>query len=182
MTKTPQLTRREKLGNVVNLCRSFGRNLAYYRAGWNDEHRHLLEMTNLVSVAFWRAVNGNFIDMCVLEWCKLFAEKKREYYWKNISRDAAGFKNDLLLHVGLDQEAFNKQVHIIREYRDKWVAHLDVERTGFRPELEVAKKSVWFYYQRLVHQEPDLSGLPAELQTGYEQCVEEAKAVYRGYH
>ena len=66
------MTRREKLGNVVKLCHSFLLNLASYRAGWNNEHRHLLEMTNTVSGDFWRKVNGNFIDMCVLEWCKLF--------------------------------------------------------------------------------------------------------------
>jgi hypothetical protein len=178
MAKIPELTRREKLGNVVTLCRSFGRNLAYFRAGWSDEYRHLLEPTNVANGNFWRTVNGNFIDMCVLEWCKLFGEKNGEYYWKNISGDTAGFRTDLLLHLALDQEAFNRQVHVIREYRDKWVAHLDVERTGFRPELEVAKKSVWFYYERMVQQEPDLSGLPIELESGYQQCSDEARSVY----
>jgi hypothetical protein len=66
--------------------------------------------------------------MCVLEWCKLFGDKKGEYYWKTIVTDVACFKADLLVHLGLHEEAFNRQVHIIREYRDKWVAHLDLER------------------------------------------------------
>jgi hypothetical protein len=178
MRKEPPLTRREKLGNVVNLCRSFGRNLAYYRAGWTDEHRHLLESKNVESVNFWRTVNGNFLDICVLEWCKLFGDKNSEYYWKNISYDVEGFKADLLFRLGLKEEEFKTQIKTIREYRDKWVAHLDTDRSGFFPELEAAKNAVWFYYERMVQQESDLSGLPVEIDSGYEQCVDEAKAIY----
>jgi len=173
------MNRREKLGNVVKLCHSFVRNLAYYRAGWANEHRHLLEMTNTVSGDFWRKVNGNFIDMCVLDWCKLFGEKTGEYFWKNIVADAARFNADLLFHLGLEEQEFNRQIHIMREYRDKWVAHLDLERSGFFPALEVPKKAAWFYYGRIVQQEPDLSGLPAELDGGYEHCEEVAKAIYQ---
>jgi len=179
MPKETPLTRREKLGNVANLCRSFGRNLAYYRAAWTDDCPHLLESKNVDSVNFWRTVNGNFLDMCVLEWCKLFGDKKSEYYWKNVSHDVESFETELLLRVCLREEEFKNQINTIREYRDKWVAHLDTERSGFFPELEAAKQAVWFYYERLVQQEPDLSGLPVEIDSGYKRCIDEAEAIYR---
>jgi hypothetical protein len=82
----------------------------------------------------------------------------------------------------LDEEAFIKEIDIIRKYRDKWVAHLDSDRAGVYPTLDVAKKAVWFYYAHIVCHEAeptDLAGLPEELDAGYKQCEDEAKAVYQ---
>lgn len=161
------------------LCGSFVRNLAYYRVGWSAEHKHLLGTNN---GDFWRVVNGNFIDTCVLEWCKLFGDKKGEFYWKRIVSDPVSFKAGLLLHAGLNEDAFNKEINTFREYRDKWVAHLDTERTGFIPALEVAKKAVWFYYAHIVNQEAksgEQTEFTRELDRAYEHCEHEAKEVYR---
>jgi hypothetical protein len=66
------MSRKDRVRGVVTLCRSFAWNLAYYRTGWSKKYKHLLDASD-----FWRAVNGNFLDMCVLEWCKLFADKKK---------------------------------------------------------------------------------------------------------
>ena len=181
MTGHRSLSRTEKLHRVLLLCGSFVRNLAYFRVGCGEEHKHLLSMDN-ENFNFWRMVNGNFIDMCVLDWCKLFGERKGEYCWKNIVTDAASFKIDLLLHLGLDEEAFNKEIHIMREYRDKWVAHLDLEQTGFRPMLDVAKKSIWFYYAHIMKHEAESAYLVEfgpDLDRGYEYSEREANAVYR---
>jgi len=172
------MLRSERLRRVLMLCGSFVRNPAYYRAGWSEEHKHPLDMNN---GDFWRVVNGNFIDTCVLEWCKLFGENKGEFHWKKIVSDPVSFKENLRLQIGLDDDAFNKEIHIFREYRDKWVAHLDTERTGFIPALEVAKKAVWFYYAR-VKQEAEsreLVEFTRELDRAYEHCEREAKEVYR---
>jgi hypothetical protein len=172
------MPRSERLRRVIMLCGSFVRNLAYYRVGWSEEHKHLLAMNN---GDFWRVVNGNFIDTCVLEWCKLFGESKGEFHWKKIISDPVSFKVGLLLQAGLDEDGFNREINIFREYRDKWVAHLDTERAGFIPALEIAKKAVWFYYAR-VKQEAEsreLVELNRELDRAYEHCEGEAKEVYR---
>jgi hypothetical protein len=172
------MSRSDRLCSVLMLCGSFVRNLAYYRIGWNEEHKHLLGMYN---DDFWRVVNGNFIDRCVLEWCKLFGETKGEFHWKKVVSDTVSFKAGLLRHIGLDEDAFNKEINIFREYRDKWVAHLDTERTGFIPALEVAKKAVWFYYARVKQEAEsrDLAEFTRELDRAYEHCEREAKEVYR---
>jgi hypothetical protein len=31
---------------------------------------------------FWVAVNNNFFDMCVLDWCKLFTRKSEKHYYR----------------------------------------------------------------------------------------------------
>src|SRR5216684_7437609 len=155
MTESSSLTRREILANVQRLCRSFGRNMAYYRAGWSMELRHLFE-ANPDSGNFWNTVNGNFLDMCVLDWCKLFGERNGNYSWKRIVADPDAFKRDLLEHLGLDDNAFDEEIRIFREYRDKWVAHLDRDRKGLYPRLDIAKKAVWFYYKRIGNEQVEL--------------------------
>ena len=178
MTESSSLTRREILANVQRLCRSFGRNMAYYRAGWAMELRHLFE-ANPDSGNFWNTVNGNFLDMCVLDWCKLFGERNGNYSWKRIVADPDAFKRDLLEHLGLDDNAFDEEIRIFREYRDKWVAHLDRDRKGLYPRLDIARKAVWFYYERIGNEQVDQEISPKTIETGYKECEEEASTVYR---
>ena len=107
MTEDPPLTHREILIRVQTLCRSFGRNMAYYRAGWAmlrpgvwerpQELQHLFETNpdskyfNPDSGNFWATVSNNFLDMCVLDWCKLFGERDGNYSWKRIFTDPDAF-------------------------------------------------------------------------------------------
>jgi hypothetical protein len=87
MTNGAPLTRTDYLRRVVLLCSHFMRNLAYYRTG--QRFPDGWKAKPLVPTApFWRTVNGNFIDVCVLEWCKLFgdkittrADRQNNHYW-----------------------------------------------------------------------------------------------------
>ncbi len=168
------MTRGDRLHDVLKLCGSFARNLACYRVGWSEEHKHLLSFDN---DDFWRVVNNNCLDVCVLEWCKLFGDKRGEYYWGNIVSDVVSFKADLLLHIGLDEERFNREVNLVREYRDKWVAHWDLNRVPVAPALEVAKKAVWFYQPYICKHE--LTGVGWYIDSAYEHFESMASAAYR---
>jgi len=79
--------------------------MAYYRAGWTQEHIHLLNSVNSRH-HFWRQVSVNFIDLCVLEWCKLFAGKKDKHHWRNVVTDPETFKAKLLHCLGLEEGQF----------------------------------------------------------------------------
>jgi hypothetical protein len=173
-----RMRRKEKLRRVAILCCSFARNLAYYRAGWRRGREIPLYPAE---GGFWSQVNGNFLDMCVLEWCKLFADKKGKHHWGNVVTDRAAFKAQLLRHVGLDDEAFQREIDSMRDYRDKFVAHLDEERCGRYPSLDLPKKAVWFYYAHVVNHQAkpgDLAGLQVDLDAGYMDCEDEARTVY----
>ena len=168
------MSRNDRIRRVVILCCAFARNLAYYRAGWSLEHKGLLENT------FWRQVNNNFVDMCVLEWCKLFGDQKEKHYWGKIVTNRAAFKAGLLLHLGLDDKAFEGEISDMRKLRDEHIAHLDSDLTGYIPQLDIAKKTVWFYYEHVVNHEAkpgDLLNLPIDIDRGYLACEEEAKAI-----
>lgn len=176
MNATPALSRRDRLRRVVILCRNFARNLAYYRTGQRPEYESLLDPAH-PQVNFWRVMNGNCIDICVLEWCKLFADTKGKHHWGKIVTDHVGFKAGLLSHLGLDEAGFDQEIEAMKVYRDKFVAHLDSERTMNIPVLDIARQSAWFYHAHIVAgevQPGDLSGLPLELDTGYTQCEAEA--------
>ena len=73
-TTRPAMSRKDRLRRVVLLCCAFTRNLAYYRVGQEEEHRDLLDAEKNESANFWRVANSNCVDMCVLEWCKLFGD------------------------------------------------------------------------------------------------------------
>jgi len=69
-------------------------------------------------------VNGNFLDICVLEWCKLFGDPCGKHYWGKIISDRMGFFQGLLNELKMSESEFNAYVTEMRAYRDKYVAHL----------------------------------------------------------
>src|SRR6266699_6877431 len=165
MTSAPEVPRKDQLRIVVILCCSFARNLAYYRAWWSEEHQRYLSLANDHPI-FWRAVNNNFLDMCVLDWCKLFAERGGKHSWRQIVTDAPRFEADMLRHLGLDAAIYKNEIETMRRYRDKFVAHQDLEYTAMPPRFDVAKKAVWFYHAYIVNHEAqagDLFGLPLDI-------------------
>jgi hypothetical protein len=177
------LSRRERLRRVVILCSHFTRNVAYYRVGmrnptgWKDPPLG-------PTAAFWRVVNGNFIDTCVLEWCKLLGDAKGQHCWERVVSDKAKFKADLLKYLNVSDAEFEDFRLKMREYRDKFVAHLDSDLIMNIPTLDLARRSVEFYHAHVVANEAqnnDLGGLPDtadKLQSGHKQSEKEAGLVY----
>jgi hypothetical protein len=178
------MTRRDRLRRAVILCREFTRNLGYYRgarehpAGWREE-----PLT--ANASFWRTTSNNFLDTCVLEWCKLFGGWKEEHYWGNVISNRARFTAELLVRLNItadDLESFRIEM---RAYRDKFLAHLDSELVANIPKLDLARASVEFYHAYVIGNEVepgDLSDLPDtadKLRLGYDECKEEAARVYQ---
>ncbi len=174
------MSRDDRLRRVLILCCSFARNLAYYRVGRTKKYLHLQSPEPSSTFTFWRAVSGNFIDICVLEWCKLFADPKGKHHWKNVLADPDSFRATLFQHLGTDEHQFAKETEIMLRYRDKFIAHLDSDRIMNIPALENPKKAVWFYYGYLLRNEAvNSAGLPIDLDAGYIQTEDEARKVYQ---
>lgn len=107
MTNSPQMSTRDRIRRVVILCCHFARNLAYYRIGQSEEYRVLLDPEQTANANFWRLANSDFIDVCVLEWCKLFADERGKHHWKAVVTNPVEFKAGLLDRVKLDDASFN---------------------------------------------------------------------------
>lgn len=177
------MLRRDRLLRVVILCQSVARNLAYYRVGFRKEFRHISNYSmHPESANFWTVANANFIDMCVLEWCKLFADKKGKHYWGGIVADPVGFESAFMHHLGLDAVALAKEIEIMVRYRDKFLAHLDSDKTMNIPKLDIPMKAASFYYAYLIKYEATggvLASFDRELDAMYEAFEKEAIAAYR---
>lgn len=137
-----EMTRRQRVRRVAILCCHYLQNLAYYKAGWNG--RALKRKTH-----FWISANGNFLDHCVLEFCKLFGDPRGKHYWRKVVTDEAGFYTGLLAELKLNGAEFDEYVAKMRNYRDKFVAHLDLDEVMHIPYLSVGRKAVAYLYDYL---------------------------------
>ncbi len=129
------------------VCCHFLRNLAFYRAGWHYD-TDLQRRAHRTGDQFWVNANGNFLDISVLEWCKLFGEKKGKHRWSRIVSDPQ-FQQKLLQRLNLTEDQFDGYVKQMRDYRDWFIAHLDDERVMHPPRMRIARKSIAFLYDHL---------------------------------
>jgi hypothetical protein len=143
------MTRRERLRRVGILCchclRNMGFYLSWYEAG-----------TPFRNEQFWNTSHNNFLDIALLEWCKLFGDEKGKHRYSKVVVDPAQFKIELLADLALTDTAFTDYIKQMRTYRDEFVAHLDDKdefNTFYVPDLTIAKTSVIFLYGYLLAQE-----------------------------
>jgi hypothetical protein len=178
------LTLDERLRRMVQLCSSFMRNMAFHRAGLQQEVQSKLLKSSHPQAAFWREAHANFFDICVLDWCKLFTDARGEHHWCRVVSDRQRFQMDLCIALGIEVADFEKLVKKIKRYRDKFIAHLDQDRIMDLPFLDTPKKSVVFLHEHLVPMLDIAKGqlpfpkTPEQLELGYLQALREAESVY----
>lgn len=141
------MTPRQRLRRVGILCCHCLRNLALYHGGWKGAQLRVDDM-------FWRSVNSNFIDVAVLEWCKLFADRKGKHHWRKVVSDPDTFRTCLFAKLRVPEAKFNAYVEEMRTLRDKFIAHLDEHETMYIPRLRIARQSAAYLYDYLrAHEE-----------------------------
>lgn len=168
------MAQRKRIRRTAFLCSHALVNMAYYRAGW---HKRTFRRTE----DFWRRANGNFLDVAVLEWCKLFAEPRGAHSWRNVLSDTSAFEELLLSNLGCTSTEFDAYITEIRRYRDKFVAHLDDNPQGKYPELNLALESTMYLFRYIrTHEDDgkDFAGLPQSLETAYRVALNHGKAQY----
>ena len=171
-----------KLRKVALLCCHFARNKAYYKAGWNDEKRKEL----LIENELWVTINGNFMDIAVLEWCKLFGNDSEEHHWKKIADNPDDFKNSMLETIKISEDDLTKCWDKMTDYRNNFVAHLGQKKVMYIPLLEgIAHDVVKCYYAYIVkHCQSSkflLIRLPEDSRAYddyYKKCIREARATH----
>lgn len=168
------LTRRQRVRRAALLCCHYLSNCAYYFAGRDGD-------TLKRDDEFSRRVNGNFMDLCALEFCKLFGEQRGQHRWRRVVTEANGFLAGLLNALGMTAQQFDEYIKEIKFYRDKYVAHLDEETGGNYPSLATGKDATVYLLDHLLNNENDNDFFPDMNQSGaefYAARVAEGDAAY----
>jgi len=168
------MTRSARARRAGKLCCHFLRNLAFYQS-WFDADQPFKDKQ------FWVNANGNFLDIAVLEWCKLFADTKGKHHHSKALEDPAQFKLDLLVKLGLTDAQFEEYSESFKVYRDKFLAHLDEENIMNIPHMKISRRSAKFLYQRLLEQEAGtatFADAPASAKKVYEKFLAEGMKAY----
>lgn len=163
---------RKRVRRVGILCCHCVRNIAYYRGGW-------INGAFVSNEDFWKNTNSNFIDIAVLEWCKLFADRNGKHHWKKVVLYSDEFRSDLFQEVGVTEDEFLEQLRKTKKYRDKFVAHLDDDLRMNIPELDLLLSSTKFLFRKIREIYPDfLIGVPDDMGSFYEDRLAYGKTLY----
>ncbi|MBL3705102.1 hypothetical protein GI582_20590 [Sulfitobacter sp. BDSS02] len=87
------------------------------------------------------------------------------------------FYSDMLEEINLNSDQFQDYITGMRTYRDKFLAHLDEERTMHIPKMETAEKAIKFLHGYLVSVDAlnsDLAGIPTDLAKYCRECCSDA--------
>lgn len=169
------MNRRTRLRRTGILCLHFVRNAAYYRA-WNAAP--VVRRRE----QFWRTLNGNSIDICMLEWCKLFGDLRAQHHWSKSVSDPDAFLSGLYKQTGLEEATFEAFRLEVRTYRDKFVAHLDELNEMKIPRLQPALDSVRYLYGYLIEHEDDVNAFhdaPQSANSRYQEHLREGREAHQ---
>lgn len=136
------MTSEERIRRVAILCCHCLRNIAFYRAGWKQKESRIKRQ-------FWVNANGNFLDVAVLEWCKIFADRNGKHHWKRVVSNQPSFRAGLFARLGMTKREFENYAKPILRYRNKFLAHLDEDKVANIPRLSTALRSTAYLYDHL---------------------------------
>jgi hypothetical protein len=153
MSSDEPISRRARLRRTAILCCHVMTNVAYYRSVITSDRaipRSNIEIT----------ISNNFLDAAVTDWCKLFGDKavtpakrQQRHGWRCVVSNPGAFEVAMLSSINLDVAAFEQIRLRAREYRDKFVSHLDDLETMKIPHLDGVLASASFLYDHLLNNE-----------------------------
>ncbi len=140
-------------------------------------HCSLSKYTGSFQQNYWILIFNNFLDMAVLEWCKVFGSHGEPTHWKNLVDDHTSFRTGLLRRLELDEDKWEAYWKDMKEYRDYQIAHYKKppNLTNY-PSLDIALEASYYYYEWIIQKLRSLghSGYPDNLQDYYESFLTQA--------
>jgi hypothetical protein len=143
-------------------------------AGW-DGKKYILPESEL-----WATLNSNFLDIAVLEWCKLFTDAKAYHNWRKVVVDPNFFLPQLCHDFGASKKVWDNYCDEMRTYRDKFLAHLDNRTTMHIPPMDLAQFAIRYIYDTMRAEQIAVvfNNLPQNLMIYSEDCKAEAAELY----
>lgn len=152
------------------------RNIAFHRAIADAR-------SGLGGNQFWATAHNNYLDIAILEWCKLFTDRAGMHHWRKSVTDPDEFFAKLLDEVRSDETAFSEYALSLKSYRDKFVAHLDEDNDILISRMSLARLSTQILFRRLrQHETGDnvFHDFPLRPEDYYLVCLATARKTIRG--
>lgn len=139
-------------------------------------HKLLLEYKDDLYQNYWIFSLNNFLDVAILEWCKIFGNNSQRTHWTNYVDEDDDFRRDMLKHINISSECWESYWNDVKNYRDTEVAHHESNPDRDRyPDLEIALRSSIYLYQYLINELRVLkiSDHPDDLSEHYQVILDE---------
>jgi hypothetical protein len=86
-------------------------------------YHSLAPFQNSFAENYWTYVFNNFLDMAVLEWCKVFGSRGEGTHWSTLVEDPDAFRTAMLGEFHLTRDEWDKYWERMKNYRDSRIAH-----------------------------------------------------------
>ncbi len=156
------------------IVKDFVSHLAYYRTAKSKLKNESL---------FWRHTANAHLEAAILDWCKVFGSKKdNATHWtktplKGNTTAEGKFREMILETTGFTKSEWEVYHGQMLDMRNKYVAHLEIEKIPTLPFLDKSLK-VAFAYDKWVREliESDDLNSPS-LEKHYEKCKQELESI-----
>ena len=150
--------KKEFLDYQYQIVQLFVRYLAYFRGLWAARNEFV------DYPVFCNFTLQAYLEAAALNWCKVFGSHNEHMHWRKTptgstaQRACEDFRRRLLLKTGFTEEQWKDYHRDMRTFRDKFVAHLDMncELPGGLPHFEPALQVAYAYEEWAKAIEPGL--------------------------
>ena len=117
--------------------------------------------------------------MAVIDWCKVFGDPKAEHYWKKSVSDPEATYPQLLAAAQITEAEYDDYIKKMRDYRDKFLAHLDKDNLMHIPHLDIALATAIFLYNHWAQGNSNFQNvIPNDAQKFYDSKLKYAQKKY----
>ncbi len=142
------------LGKQIFLLHRFARSLTYFR---EIRKRIGCNKSSIKNSWFWTETLNSHLKMSVIDWCIIFGTDDNDIHWKKATIGHTGeFQNNFRLII-YEKTCLNKQEYQeyhkeLIDFRNKYVAHVDMSHTEPVPIMDNALK-VAITYDEFIRKE-----------------------------
>jgi hypothetical protein len=146
----------------VDVVKSATRSLVYFQ---------LLDKQDLSFSHFWKSCKNNNLEHACTAWYKCYGKpKSSDVHWqkllhlKDVEEAKEEFRQELFLHINMNQQELRNYAKNIYELRNNLFAHTSIQTKKYHiPQMRIAIEALLFYYDKLkerlnetgvIHSEP----------------------------
>lgn len=95
-------------------------------------------------------IHNNFIESAILKWAHIYGNHNDSLHYRRSMPNCDQFKIELLESIDLSDNDWKEYWSLMKNFRDKRVSHIDPEPLIEVPNLDIAYKSISFFYRKAI--------------------------------